>query len=101
MKINNVKDTTAQMLQQYQRNVGVAQSMDKPATAAVAPEEKVDLSTKAKDLLQIKNAVSQLPEIREEKVQDLRTQIEKGVYNVNSGKIAEKMIGESLIDIFA
>jgi negative regulator of flagellin synthesis FlgM len=101
MKIGDVKDTTAQMLQQYQRNVGVGQSADKPATATAAPEEKVDLSTKAKDLVQIKSAVAQLPEIREEKVQELRTQIEKGVYNINSGKIAEKMIGESLIDIFA
>jgi negative regulator of flagellin synthesis FlgM len=101
MKIGNVKDTAAQVLQQYQRNVGMGQSADKPATAAVAPEEKVDLSTKAKDLLQIKNTVSQLPEIREEKVLELRTQIEKGVYNINSGKVAEKMVGESLINIFA
>jgi negative regulator of flagellin synthesis FlgM len=101
MKIGNVQDTTAQVLQQYQRNVGVGQPMDKQATAAVAPEEKVDLSTKAKDLQQINNSVSQMPEIREEKVQELRTQIEKGAYNINSGKIAEKMIGESLIDIFA
>jgi len=101
MKIGNVRDTTAQMLQQYQRNVGVGQSVDKPATAAVAPEEKVDLSTKVKDLLQIKNTVAQLPEIREEKVQELKIKIEKGAYNINSGKIAEKMIGESLIDIFA
>jgi negative regulator of flagellin synthesis FlgM len=101
MKIGNVRDTTAQILQQYQRNVGVGQSVDKPAAAAVAPEEKVDLSIKAKDLLQIKNTVAQLPEIREEKVQELKNKIEKGAYNISSGKIAERMIGESLIDIFA
>jgi negative regulator of flagellin synthesis FlgM len=101
MKISDVKDTTAQMLQQYQRNVGVGQSMDKPATVAAVPEEKVDLSTKAKDLQQIKNAVAQLPEVREEKIQELKLQIEKGVYNINSSNIAEKMVGESLIDIFA
>ena len=101
MKIGDVKDTTSQMLQQYQRNVGTGQSVDKPQTTAVAPEEKVDLSNQSKDLVQIKRAISQLPEIREEKVQELRTQIEKGVYNINSDKIADKMIGESLIDIFA
>ena len=107
MKIGDVKDTTSQMVQQYQQYNGANQANqanqanDKPATAAVAPEEKVDLSTRSKDLLQIKNVVAQLPEIREEKIQELKTQIEKGTYNINGGKIAEKMVGESLIDIFS
>ncbi|MCX5819693.1 MAG: flagellar biosynthesis anti-sigma factor FlgM [Deltaproteobacteria bacterium] len=101
MKIGDIKDTTSQMVQQYQQYSGANQAMDKPATAAATPEEKVDLSTRSKELLQIKNAVAQLPEIREEKVQELKTQIEKGTYNINGGQIAEKMIGESLIDIFS
>jgi negative regulator of flagellin synthesis FlgM len=102
MKIGDVKDTTSQMVQQYQRNNGADQAMDKTATAAAAPpEEKVDLSTRSKELLQIKNAISQLPEIREDKIQELKTQIEKGTYNINGGQIAEKMVGESLIDIFS
>lgn len=104
MKIGDVKDTASQMVQQYQQYNGANQANqanDKPATAAVAPEEKVDLSTRSKDLLQIKNAVAQLPEIREEKIQELKTQIEKGTYNINGGKIAGKMVGESLIDIFS
>ena len=106
MKIGDVKDTTSQMVQQYQRNSGADQAMDKTmdktATAATAPpEEKVDLSSRSKELLQIKNAVAQLPEIREEKIQELKTQIEKGTYNINGGQIAEKMVGESLIDIFS
>jgi negative regulator of flagellin synthesis FlgM len=101
MKINNIKDTTAQMLQHYQRNVGVGASGDKPATATGVPEEKVDLSAKAKDLLQMNNIASQIPEIREDKVQQLRIQIEKGLYDINSEKIAAKMVGESLVDIFA
>jgi negative regulator of flagellin synthesis FlgM len=101
MKIGDIKDTTSQLVQQYQQYSGSNQAMDKPATSAVAPEEKVDLSSRSKDLLQIKNAVDQLPEIREEKIQELKVQIEKGTYNINGGQIAEKMVGESLIDIFS
>jgi negative regulator of flagellin synthesis FlgM len=101
MKIGDAKDTASQLIQQYQRNNIGNQPVDKPVTAAVAPEEKVDLSTRSKDLLQIKKTVSQLPEIREDKIQELKTQVEQGTYNINGDKIAEKMIGESLIDIFS
>ncbi len=102
MKIGDIKDTTAQLIQQYQRSENMNQSVDKQqAGGAMAPEETVDLSAKSKDLQQIKNAVASLPEVREEKVQELKTQIEKGTYRINSAKIAEKMVGEALIDIFA
>jgi negative regulator of flagellin synthesis FlgM len=101
MKINDVKDMNSQMLQHYQRNVGAGQSVDRQATAPQGSEEKVALSNQSRDLVQIKKTIDQLPEIREDKVNELKTQIEKGVYTIQSDKIAEKMIGESLIDIFA
>jgi negative regulator of flagellin synthesis FlgM len=101
MKISDVKDTTSQLLQHYQRNANVGQSAERTAKPAAVPEEKVALSNQSKDLVNIKKAVDQLPEIREEKVREIRTQIEKGAYHIQSDKIAEKMINESLIDIFA
>jgi negative regulator of flagellin synthesis FlgM len=101
MKIGEVKDMTSQMVQHYQRNMNAGQSADRQATTTQVPEEKVALSVQSRDLIQIKKAVEQLPEIREEKVQELKAQIEKGLYQINSGKIAEKMVGESLIDLFA
>ena len=63
--------------------------------------EKVDLSTKAKDIQQIKQIVDQTPDVREKTVQELKSQINTGSYKVNSAKVAEKMMGESLIDLFA
>ncbi len=102
MKISDVKDTNAQMVQQYQRNDAVRQNnSEKQVSGASVPEEKVDLSTKARDVQQIKNALAKLPEIREEKVQELKRDIEAGTYNVSGEKIAEKMVGESFLDIFA
>lgn len=93
------------MIQQYQQYGGAnqtSQAAEKTATPAAAPaEETVDLSSRSRDLLQIKTAVAQLPEVREEKVQDLKARIESGTYNINGGHIAGKMVGESIADIFA
>ncbi|MBI4632654.1 MAG: flagellar biosynthesis anti-sigma factor FlgM [Deltaproteobacteria bacterium] len=101
MKISDVKDTNAQIIQQYQRNDNMRQNSDKQVSRASVPEEKVDLSTKARDIQQIKSALAKLPEIREEKVLDLKEAIEARTYNVSGEKIAGKMVGESLLDILA
>lgn len=102
MKISDVKDTTAQMVSQYQRNENVRQDIDKAVTGVPLPqEEKVDLSTKARDIQQIKTQLADTPDIREDKVRALRAEIEQGTYRVGGDQIAEKMVGESLVDIFA
>ena len=105
MKISDVnKDMTAQVVQQYQKNDNYAanSNSDKQTVPVAAkPEEKVDLSTKAKDIQQAKNALSAVPDVREEKVQEIKSQVEKGKYNVSAEKIAGKMVGESIVDIFA
>jgi flagellar biosynthesis anti-sigma factor FlgM len=47
------------------------------------------------------NGSNETPDIREEKVQELKRQIDTGKYSVNADKLAEKIVGESLIDILA
>jgi len=99
--ISKIKDASAQVIQQYQKNELTKNEPDKPVGAAQAVKETVDLSTTARDIQKIKQIVDQTPDIREEKVLELKRQIDSGNYTVNSGKIAEKMVGESLIDIIA
>jgi negative regulator of flagellin synthesis FlgM len=102
MKISDVKDISSQMVQQYQKNDNYAVNSDKPAaSAATKTEEKVDISTQAKDSQLVKNALSEVPDVREQKVQEIKIQVEKGTYNVSAEKIAGKMVGESIIDLFA
>jgi len=102
MNVSDIKDVNAQMVQQYQRNENVTAAVDKQAgSAAVKPEETVDLSTMAKDIQQAKVEVSKVPDVREEKVQELKAQVDKGTYNVSGEQIANKMVGESLVDLFA
>jgi negative regulator of flagellin synthesis FlgM len=103
MKVSDVKDVSAQMVQQYQKNDSYVVNSDKQqaANAAVQPEEKVDLSTLAKDIQQAKNALSSVPDVREQKVAEIKSQVEKGAYKVSGEKIAGKMVGESIVDLFA
>jgi len=103
MKISDVKDINVQLVQQYQKNDNyAANNSDKRAVNAAAnPEEKVDLSTQAKDIQQAKNALSKVPDVREEKVREIKNQVENGTYNVSGEEIAGKMVGESIVDIFA
>lgn len=100
MKISKVDDAAIQAVQQYQKADKVDESSQKVGGSA-APEEKVNLSTKARDIQQLRDAVNQLPDVREDKVRELKDKVDKGAYDANGQKIAEKMVSESLLDILA
>ena len=101
MKVSDIKDVSTQYIQQYQRNESAAQAAEKQAAAASKTTEKVDLSTMARDIQKAKVEVSKLPDVREEKVREVKDQVDKGTYNVSGEQIANKMVGESIIDLFA
>jgi hypothetical protein len=63
MKVADVKDLSAQMVQQYQKKNSYVANSDKQqdANTAVQQEEKVDLSAKAKDIQQANNSSSGVP----------------------------------------
>jgi negative regulator of flagellin synthesis FlgM len=62
-------------------------------------EEKVQLSSEAKDVQKAREILNSVPEIREEKVEPLKEKVEAGTYDVRGEKVAEKMLLESLIDV--
>ncbi len=101
MKISKVDDAALQAIQQYQKTEKVQSESNQKVGGSAAPEEKVNLSTKARDIQQLRDAINQLPDVREDKVRELKDQVEKGAYDVNGQKVAEKMVAESLLDIFA
>jgi negative regulator of flagellin synthesis FlgM len=100
--ISKINDTTAQGIQQYQKSDQVRNEGEKAVTGGVAvATERVDLSAKAKEFQQIRQILDQTPDVRDDKVQELKDRIQSGNYTVDSGKIAAKMLGESLIDTLA
>lgn len=100
--IATIKDTTAQAIQQYMKSDPVRNEGDKPVGGAAAiATERVDLSTKAQEFQRIRQIVDQTPDVRQDKVRELKDRIESGKYVVDSGKVAARMLGESLIDTIA
>ena len=89
-------------LNAYIRNVdngGKAGSQtQKPEKQASSGEEKVELSAKARDIQKIKKALDNVPDIRGEKVAQLKRSIEEGTYNVKAENVARKMLKENLLD---
>ncbi len=103
MSVSRIQDGKAPMIpQQYLRNDQVKGESERQANggAVSLPSERVDLSTAAKDIQQLKDALSKLPDVREEKVQEVQKMLKEGTYNVSADQIAGKMVGESILDLF-
>lgn len=98
--ISKIKDTTSQLIQQYQKSDAMKKDSEtQPQGTSSTTGERVDLSSKAKDIQQIKQIIDQAPDVRTDKVQELKQKIESGNYDIDAEKIAEKIVAESLIDI--
>ncbi len=90
-------------LDAYVRNVGKEKSRvhGSPGEAPKGDglsEDTVALSPEAKQMQEVKNILDSLPDVREEKVAEIRGRIEDGTYSVDSGKIAFKMMRESILN---
>ena len=95
------KDTTAQ-IQQYQKSDPVITEGAKPVSGGTpVATERVDLSAEAKEFQQIKQIVDQTPDVRLDKVNELKDLVQSGNYTVDAGKVAAKIMGQSLIDTLA
>ncbi len=102
MNISETGNPVNKLISRYKINEDKVDSgADKKPADNVIPEEKVSLSSTARDIQQAEKAIEELPDIRAQKVQKLKEQIETGKYNINGEKIAEKMLSESLLDIMA
>jgi len=75
--------------------------VEKNKTEKIAKTNKsdeVNISNNAQLLRLAKQAASDLPEIRGEKVAQLKQAIKCGTYDVDGEEIAEKMLGRAIVD---
>ena len=72
-----------------------ARKGDRPAPLAdaAAPE----ISAKGRDLAKAKSVAEQAPEVREEKIAELKRRIAAGGYKIDSDVIADRMVDEHLM----
>lgn len=57
-------------------------------------KDRVEISGKAKEVARLMEELSKLPDIRRQKVQELREAIKSGRYRIDSVKLAEKILRE-------
>ena len=89
----------------YVRNVhkdkDKSDAVSNPLSSEIPSEDRVELSARAKEMQEAKRIIGTIPDIREEKVAQIRKQIEEGTYQIDSKKIAEKMLTESFLNQLA
>ena len=56
-------------------------------------DDRVSISKASKDMQTAQSAVAATPDVRQEKVNELKQAVNDGRYEVDAGKVAEKMIG--------
>jgi negative regulator of flagellin synthesis FlgM len=104
--MNNIGNIT----QKYEHQTLLTEATDKrridaqelrqsEAVSDTAHNDKVSLSQTSKELQLAKNSVAEAPEIREEKVMQLKQAIADGRYEMNSEKIADKLVGTLISEI--
>ena len=67
-----------------------------PQTGQVAGGEQIALSAKAKGIQKALETVQSTPDIRTEKINRIKTEIAEGRFQINSEKVAEKILSELL-----
>ena len=67
-------------------------------TSSNSPAATVAISPTARDIYQAKKALDQVPDVREDRVQALKAQVENGTYHVSGEDIADLMIRRALAD---
>jgi len=58
--------------------------------------DRISLSGRAKEIAELKRQIDELPDIRAEKVEALKKAIENGTYEIDSLKVAQKILEEEL-----
>ncbi len=85
----------------YVRNIDENKKVDttcKNNTNSVLKEDKVELSSAAIKLQEAKKIMDSIPDIREQKIAQIKTQIENGTYQIDGRKTASGLLKESLLN---
>jgi negative regulator of flagellin synthesis FlgM len=67
-------------------------------TGGVKGNDQVTVSERAKEIARLKAETSKLPDIRTERVTEIKNAVSAGTYNVKGEAVAAKMLKEALID---
>lgn len=69
-------------------------------TSGSTVTEQYQVSQKGKDYQTAKTALNEIPDVREDKVQEIKNALASGTYNVSSQEIAESMVSKYFDSVF-
>ena len=61
-------------------------------TSKPAATDRVEISQAGRDIQIAKKAVSEVPDVRQDKIDSIKARLEDGTYNVTDEALAEKML---------
>ena len=61
--------------------------------------DKVEISTQSKEIKKINDVLEMTPEVRADRVAELKKLVQEGRYQVDNEALAGKMINQSIIDL--
>lgn len=93
MKVNNVPGTIGAYQKSGVRRVAAAQEVTRTSKG-----DGVELSKEAQQVKALRDKVSQVPEVRAERIEDLRKQIQAGTYRPDAKEVAAKMLKSRVFD---
>lgn len=70
-----------------------------PSTQPPNPQDPTHISRQTQEQQAIQRAITQLPEIREDRINRLREAIQSGEYRVHSADLADKIIQDILLHL--
>ncbi|MBM7561318.1 flagellar biosynthesis anti-sigma factor FlgM [Fusibacter tunisiensis] len=86
MKITNL-NSVASAFKAYNKTAKKPEAVGKTGVAA----DKVEISSKARDIQVAMKALSEIPESRSEKVEAIKTQISQGTYKPSADELVDKL----------
>ncbi len=90
MKIYNNPNVN-KIMRKYQNNVSRTNEVGKTQFK----QDKLEISSSAKEFQLAMNAVKKLPDVRQNKVDDIKEKINKGQYNPSTKDVAKKMLNNA------
>lgn len=95
---NDFRKDAARLASAASRTADVGKAaQSKPPTEGVPPQgDSVAISGQARQIQRAREVALAAPDVREEKVAELKAMIKAGTYAVDSRKVAEKLLAEEL-----
>ncbi|MFW5985578.1 MAG: flagellar biosynthesis anti-sigma factor FlgM [Halanaerobiaceae bacterium] len=87
MRINGIQQEKLQKIYQNQDQKKLDRQNGKKA-------DRMEISERAREMNEIKAVLSEMPEVREDKVAELKEQINSDNYEVGSRELAQKIIND-------